>query len=206
MQNCIFARWLLLKFISGDIYQSNFLRLTSRKFEKHVCVRHRMHESKLIFAILKPLCNSLCKQFRACRIILQEINGNFLSPGNERRRSSALSLSGDESDNSNDDDSASSYEDESESDLTNTPGRSSVISQNGVDGVDAKRPKWKSKLRRRRKKKVGKKKKWPKFPRKPDSMLNQDEIEGRRKQLEKYLDAVLQSSECRNHHEAVRKK
>lgn len=44
----------------------------------------------------------------------------------------------------------------------------------------------------------------PRFPKKPDSMLHQDQVEQRRQQLERYLQAVLSNELYRNHPEAVR--
>ena len=46
----------------------------------------------------------------------------------------------------------------------------------------------------------------PRFPKKPDSMLNQEEVELRRSMLEKYLRAAMNHKLYRNHHEMVREK
>lgn len=44
----------------------------------------------------------------------------------------------------------------------------------------------------------------PRFPKKPDSMLNAEEVDLRLKQLEEYLNFILQCEAYKNHYETVR--
>ena len=45
--------------------------------------------------------------------------------------------------------------------------------------------------------------KLPKFPVRPDSLLNQNELDGRKETLEKYLQKLLKNQQYRNHHAVV---